>query len=208
LFSEELGHALVLINIYGPYAERKRYWDSLALCPWLSQPGVIVGGDLNFSLGATEVWGPRSILDPLTDYFSHYFDTLGLLDLYPVKLQPTWQNLRTGDARIAKRLDRFLLTEEMVDSLGLAHQWVASGGESDHNPIILELSGRVRRTPNPFKFFEGWLKDPDYQALVRTLWIPIGPIHNSHVAILFMENLKKVKQATISWAHEKKVKEE
>jgi exonuclease III len=91
LFSEELGHALVLINIYGPYAERKRYWDSLALCPWLSQPGVIVGGDLNFSLGAAEVWGPRSTLDPLTDYFTHYLDSFGLLDLYPVKLQPTWQ---------------------------------------------------------------------------------------------------------------------
>jgi len=120
---------MVLINIYGPYAESKHYWDSLALCPWLSQLGVIVGGDLNFSLGVTKFWSPHSILDPLTDYFSHYFDTLGLLDLYPVKLQPTWQNLRTGDAQIAKCLDHFLLKEELVDSLGFSHQWVASGGE-------------------------------------------------------------------------------
>jgi len=36
----------------------------------------------------------------------------------------------------------------------------------------------------------------------------MGPLLNSHAAIHFMDNLKKVKQATISWAHEKKVKED
>ena len=85
-----------------------------------------MGGDLNFSLGAAEVWGPCSTMDPLTDYFTHYLDSFGLLDLYPVKLQTTWQNLRIGDARVAKRLDHFLLMEDPVDSLGLARQWVVS----------------------------------------------------------------------------------
>jgi hypothetical protein len=63
MFSAELGCSLVLINIYGPYAERKRYWDSLALCPWLSEQGVIVGGDLNFSLGAGGL-GPPIFIGP------------------------------------------------------------------------------------------------------------------------------------------------
>jgi len=121
-----------------------------------------LGGDLNFSLGAAEVWGPRSTPDPFTVYFTHYLDNLGLLDLLPVKLQPTWRNLRTSDSRVAKHLDRFLLSEDMVDSLGLAHQWVASGGELDHNMIVLELRGNTRRTPNPFKFFKGWLKYLEY----------------------------------------------
>jgi hypothetical protein len=49
-----------------------------------------VGGDLNFSLGAVKVWGPRSSLDPLIDYFTHFLDSHELLDLEPVKLQPTW----------------------------------------------------------------------------------------------------------------------
>jgi hypothetical protein len=131
-----------------------------------------LGGDLNFSLGAAEVWGPRTSPDPMTNYFTHFLDLHGLLDLEPVKLQLTWRNRRVGDDRVAKRLDRFLLKEELVDSLALARQWVACSGESDHNPIVLELCGRVRRAPNPFKFFEGWLKDPEYQALVRKLWTP------------------------------------
>jgi hypothetical protein len=37
---------------------------------------------------------------------------------------------------------------------------------------------------------------------------PLGQDSTTHVAILFLENLKKVKHATISWAHEKKLKEE
>jgi exonuclease III len=72
MFSAELGRPLLLINIYGPYSDRKRYWDSLDLSSWLTDRDVIVGGDLNFSLGATEVWGPRATPDPLTDYFTHF----------------------------------------------------------------------------------------------------------------------------------------
>jgi hypothetical protein len=40
------------------------------------------------------------------------------------------------------------------------------------------------------------------------MWIPIEPNPHTHAAVLFLENLKRIKQATISWAHEKKVKEE
>jgi hypothetical protein len=72
-----------------------------------------------------------------------------------------------------------------VESLALVRQWVACSGESEHNPIVLELCGRVHRAPNPFKFFEGWLKDPEYQALVRKLWIPIGKNLATHAAIHF-----------------------
>jgi hypothetical protein len=72
----------------------------------------------------------------------------------------------------------------------------------------LEISGRVRRNPNSFKFFEGWLKDPEYQDLVRNLWIPLGTQPTSHDSIHFMDNLRKLKQATISWMHEKKLKED
>ena len=37
MFSTELGRSLLLINIYGPYVDRKRYWDSLAKLSWLSE---------------------------------------------------------------------------------------------------------------------------------------------------------------------------
>ena len=57
-----------------------------------------------------------------------------------------------------KQLDRFLVVEALVVSLDLIHQWVDSGGDSDHNPIILERRGRGNKLPSHFKFNAKWIK--------------------------------------------------
>jgi hypothetical protein len=88
VFSADLGRSLTLVNIYGPYSDRQRYWESLAKCSWFSAKEVIIGGDFNFSLGAAEVWGPRTNPDPLTNYFINFLDQYGLLDIEPIKLKP------------------------------------------------------------------------------------------------------------------------
>jgi hypothetical protein len=207
-FSSGMGRNVTIINVYGPYQDRQRYWNSLVGCSWLSGKEIILGGDLNFSLGAAEVWGPRVVPDSLTNYFQNFLDQHGLIDVEPLKLNPTWCNRRVGDDRVAKHLDRFLLSEDLLESLELVRQWVSCGGESDHNLIVLELSGRSRRASSPFKFFEGWILDPSYQALVRGLWTPISTVNQIPVAVQFVGNLKRLKQATISWAREKKFKEE
>jgi hypothetical protein len=109
---------------------------------------------------------------------------------------------------VAKRLDRFLLSEEVLDSFDLVRQWVAYGGESDHFPIMLELRDRSRRVSSPFKFFEGWISDPSYQELVRGLWSSITDGNQVPAAVQFVGNLKRLKQATMSWAREKKLKDD
>jgi hypothetical protein len=48
-----------------------------------------LGGDLNFSLGEVEVWGPSAHLDPQTNIFSHLLIYHGLIDIVPLKLLPT-----------------------------------------------------------------------------------------------------------------------
>ena len=35
----------------------------------MNGPNLIVGGDLNFSLGRFEAWGPCAQIDSLADYF-------------------------------------------------------------------------------------------------------------------------------------------
>jgi hypothetical protein len=47
----------------------------------------------------------------------------------------------------------------LIESLSLVRQWFSCGGEYDHSPIVMELCGRGRRSPSPFKFFDGWLSD-------------------------------------------------
>ena len=58
LFSEELGLLLSMINVYGPYVNRPMFWDSLLQNPMVTGDSLILGGDFNFSLGQSEVWGP------------------------------------------------------------------------------------------------------------------------------------------------------
>lgn len=94
-----------------------------------------MGGDLNFYLGALEIWGPKATLDPLTNFFIHQLDQARLVDVEPPKLNPTWRNRRVGEDRIAKRLDRFLVGEDLTSSTFQLRQWVDGGGELDHNPL-------------------------------------------------------------------------
>ena len=44
--------------------------------------------------------------------------------------------------------------------------------------------------------------------MVQDIWIPIPSGTRDFTGVLFMENLSKVKQATISWAHAKRLRDE
>jgi hypothetical protein len=71
---------------------------------------LIIGSDFNFSLCLAEVWGPRDRVDPLSDFFMNLLDQCVLVDVAPVKIAPTWRNKQTGEERVAKRIDRFLVS--------------------------------------------------------------------------------------------------
>ena len=52
----DLQTTFIAINIYGPYLNRVPFWEGLFNNPLLCGESVILGGDLNFSLGHAEVW--------------------------------------------------------------------------------------------------------------------------------------------------------
>jgi len=68
----------------------------------LKVDNLILGGDLNFSLGEVEVWGLNSHPDLQSEHFNYLFSSNGLLDIDPRKILPTWRNMRSGDARVEK----------------------------------------------------------------------------------------------------------
>eukprot|EP00253_Pinus_taeda_P006605 PITA_06605 len=78
------------------------------------------------------------------------------------KKLPTWQNRRTGDAARGRRLDRYLIHEDLLNSLTNYRQWVGTRGISDHSPIYLEVAGSFQKPRAPFKFNSTWLKDTKY----------------------------------------------
>jgi len=119
------------------------------------------------------------------------------IDVNLLKSRPTWRNRGMGEARVAKRLDRFLLKEEMANQTPFFKQWVGTRGDSDHLPILLELKGPSRKPRSPFKFNPAWLKDPSYNSLVKETWRPLVSHQGSSPTHSFMENLKGMKKEMI-----------
>lgn len=69
----------------------------------------------------------------------HQLSSVYLVDVEPAKLKPTWRNKRTGIAGVSKRLDRFMVANQLLKRVDRMRSWVGTVGGSDHNPIYLDL---------------------------------------------------------------------
>eukprot|EP00253_Pinus_taeda_P033560 PITA_33560 len=207
VLSPDFTFPITLVNIYGPCQGRESFWEELMTKTVMKSPLMIMGGDLNFSIGRAEAWGPSAREDPLSDFFFNLITENNLIDPSPIKLKPTWRNRRIGEDQIAKRLDRFLLAESLSSKIPMIRQWVEEIGNSDHFPIFVDLTIPPHKPPAPFKFNSAWLQDPSFCNLFKETWI--HPDHNAgkDKKFLFMENLKRLKKATISWAKDRKLKQ-
>ena len=128
LFSIELNMNFGFLNLYGPYVDREVFWSNLVSLDCLKSSALIFGGDLNFSVGFSEIWGAKARVDPLSDFFSRQLDGLGLVDIAPAVILPTWSNHRIGNENICKRLDRLLISADLLDCDFHFRQWVGCGG--------------------------------------------------------------------------------
>lgn len=75
----------------------------------------MLGGDLNFSMGVSEIWETQAHLGPIYNFLVHKLEDSILYDLELRKFLPTWRNKRTREDFVAKRIDRFFIQEHMVD---------------------------------------------------------------------------------------------
>jgi hypothetical protein len=82
-FSSKLGAEFTVLNIYGPYSEHVPFWETLLSKYFFEVEALILGGDLNFSLGMDEVWGPRERSDPLAYFFKMHLERKRLIDVPP-----------------------------------------------------------------------------------------------------------------------------
>ena len=54
-------------------------------------------------------------MDSLSNFFTKSLETFGLVDILPSIMLPTWTNRRVGVESICKRLDRFLVSADLLD---------------------------------------------------------------------------------------------
>jgi endonuclease/exonuclease/phosphatase family metal-dependent hydrolase len=136
----------------------------------LSYKNLIIAGDLNITFSPDEVWGGSSHHGTLDGYFKDLFLSKNLIDIQPTKLVPTWRNGRFGIEAIAKRLDRCLVSEDLLSSVGIYRSWVEYPFISDHAPVLVQLEIPPFYKAYPFKLNSHWLHEKEYMALVHKIW--------------------------------------
>lgn len=82
----------------------------------------------------------------------------------------TWRNRREGNSSISERLDRFLANSHLCQLFSRAV--VTHGVEDylDHLPIWLESNGGQRRGKKLFKFETIWIREEDYEKIIKESW--------------------------------------
>eukprot|EP00253_Pinus_taeda_P019452 PITA_19452 len=193
LFSSELCIPFLIINVYGPVVDREKFWSPFFAKSFMTHPNLVIGGDLNFSLGTTESWGVRARPDPLTDFFITKLASSPLVDVTPLKMRPSWRNRRIGDDWVEKKIDRFLICDSLSENLQAFRHWVGEGGLSDHFPVFLEVKGAFPKPGTPFKFNTSWLLDASYINLFHSTWINDNLSEDESRGKAFMENLTRMK---------------
>ena len=73
LEDSETGKHFMVLNIYGPFYDRKTFWERLESSGALDFPHLIIGGYLNLTLPRNEAWGKNTRLDSLGPFFRHIF---------------------------------------------------------------------------------------------------------------------------------------
>jgi len=196
-----------ILNIYGPCRDRLPFWEKVDSHNILHLDNLIVGGDLNLTLGQSELWGGKSLEDSLSGYFKQLFIRTNLVDISLANLAPTWRNGRTGDENIAKRLDRFLVSGNLIDRVGRYRSWTSPEGISDHLPVSLQVDFHFNRVQYPFKFNKVWLSDCEFKLAVENYWNDLGYVKEGSDRDTFLHKLSLVKRFVVNWMKKKKVEQ-
>ena len=204
LFSLELKLDVCLANIYGPYIDKDFFWKKLLEMDCMKCEKLILGGDLNFSMGLSEIWGFRARSDSLSDFFTKILETYGLVNITPTVMLPTWTNRRVGTENICKRLDRFLILVDMLDFVYFFRQWVGSGGDSDHQPVFLQIINKGFQLKSPFKFNPHWLENEYLVKILKDTWVAYFDNLHDSLASHYASNLKSIKVVSTTWSVKQK----
>jgi len=81
----------------------------------------------------------------------------------------TWNNKGGGESQVASKLDRFMISEDlMLNNKEISARILPFGG-SDHWPIYMEVQSISTPRNRPFRFENIWLSHPDFNSNI-TKW--------------------------------------
>ncbi|GJU14888.1 RNA-directed DNA polymerase, eukaryota, reverse transcriptase zinc-binding domain protein [Tanacetum coccineum] len=196
----ELGHwnnlvgDCFMINIYAPQelSAKSSLWNKIADFMHQHNGKFILFGDMNVVRHENERFS--SIFSSLdADHYNTFIDSSGLILPIGGRLF-TWMN--KAGTKLSK-LDRFLITEDVLDSTldiritALDRLW------SDHTPILLHVL-KSNFGPTPFKFYNSWLLRDDFDDIVKSAWSNLETNNDGRI-LMSHEKLRSLKSTIKQW---------
>ncbi|XP_058746484.1 uncharacterized protein LOC131619402 [Vicia villosa] len=164
------GGIFYIVNVYSPCSLvlKRALWSRLLALKNLHNDGEwILGGDFNAVKNQRERVG-RSMRSSNVEWrdFSDFIEGSGLMDVACKGKKFSWFS---GDGKSNSRIDRFLVSDNIVRSWGVVGQLIGNRDISDHCPIWL-LFDKVDWGPKPFIFNNEWFSDKNFLSFVKEEW--------------------------------------
>jgi len=165
---------ILILGVYGPHIPRewKNFLNDLQATRRIF-PGIpwIVGGDFNMIRTTEEKKGGIRRIYQNMEEFNEMITEQRLVDISTINGIHTWNNQRGGRNQIASRLDRFLLSEQIMNRDVFVEAKIIPAMGSDHWPIRLEIDIKKNSSKKPFRFESFWLRNPQFLPKVEEWWI-------------------------------------
>ncbi|KAJ9549100.1 hypothetical protein OSB04_021643, partial [Centaurea solstitialis] len=157
-----------LINVYGPQSVslKSSLWDDLQSIILSSLDVIwVIMGDFNAVRFQEERKGSLFDYKEAAD-FNHFISVAGLQDIQFCGRRFT---RFSKDGKKMSKLDRFLVTANFFSFWKDPFVQVLHRTISDHCPIVLNVD-EVNFGPKPFRVFDSWLIQEDFQQVVSSSW--------------------------------------
>ena len=106
--------------------------------------------------------------------------------------------MNTQGSKLSK-LDRFLVSPQFLDNWPSSHVLALVRGFSDHSPILFQNS-IFDYGPVPFKFYNSWMLNKDFESVLCNSWSSSGSwVVNSTKATVFKKKLQLFKLNFKDW---------
>ena len=131
------------------------------------------------------------------DMFNDMISDQSLVDMLTINGIYTWNNRRGGN-HIASRLDRFLVSESIMNRDAFLEAKIMPAIGSSHWPKRLEIDIKKNSGKNPFKFESFWLRNPQFLEKAEEWWTQ-STLQGKGKMHTFQLKLKELKGKIKKW---------
>ncbi|XP_058725587.1 uncharacterized protein LOC131596868 [Vicia villosa] len=191
------GEIHYLVNVYSPcsIAEKRILWSKLLhLKTVFSDSEWVIAGDFNAVKNGSERKG-LSVVARSREWrdFSDFINLSNLIDVPSKGKKFSWFG---GDGKAISRIDRFLVSDNLVNKWRIVGQLVGDRDISDHCPVWL-LIDKAIWGPKPSMVNSEWFSNCDFLPFVEKAWRSISVVGRCNFVL--KEKLRILKERLRWW---------